>query len=57
VQELSFTFLMSNVAGLAPAASLIIAVLIRAYFLLSSLPGAAFIPSTLTAAARQKGDS
>jgi uncharacterized membrane protein YbhN (UPF0104 family) len=57
VQELSFTFLMSNVAGLAPAASLIIAVLIRAYFLLSSLPGAAFLPSTLAAAVRQKGDS
>jgi uncharacterized membrane protein YbhN (UPF0104 family) len=57
VQELSFTFLMSNVAGLNAATSLTIAVLIRGYFLLSSLPGAVFLPSTLANMARQKGDS
>lgn len=49
LQELSFTFLMSNVGGLAPAMSLTIAVLIRAYFVLSSLPGAIFLPSILSA--------
>ncbi len=54
LQELSFTFLMSNIAGLAPAVSLSIAVLIRAYFMLSSLPGALFLPSILSAMADQK---
>ena len=54
LQELSFTFLMSNVAGLAPAVSLTVAILIRAYFILSSLPGAIFLPSILAAMTEQK---
>ena len=54
LQELSFTFLMSNVAGLSPAISLTVAVLIRAYFILSSLPGAVFLPSILSAMADRK---
>jgi len=54
VQELVFTFLLSNVAGLTPAVGATIALLIRAYFLLSSLPGAAFLPSILSALAKQK---
>lgn len=54
LQELSFTFLMSNVAGLSPAVSLTVAVLIRAYFILSSLPGAVFLPSILSAMADRK---
>jgi uncharacterized membrane protein YbhN (UPF0104 family) len=54
VQELAFTFLMSNVAGLPPAVGATVALLIRAYFLLSSLPGAAFLPFILTALAKQK---
>jgi len=54
VQELSFTFLMSHVAGLTPAMSLTVAVLIRACFVLSSLPGAAFLPSILAVMATQK---
>jgi len=57
VQELSFTFLMSNVAGLTPAVSLSVAVLLRAYFILSSLPGAFFLPSILSAMADQKKES
>jgi uncharacterized membrane protein YbhN (UPF0104 family) len=57
LQELSFTFLMSHVAGLTPAMSLTVAVLIRAYFVLSSLPGAAFLPSILAAMAEQKKHS
>jgi len=54
VQELVFTFLLSNVVGLTPALGATIALLIRAYFLLSSLPGAAFLPSILSALAKQK---
>jgi uncharacterized membrane protein YbhN (UPF0104 family) len=54
VQELVFTFLLSNVIGLTPAVGATIALLIRAYFLLSSLPGAAFLPSILSALAKQK---
>ncbi len=49
VQELSLTFLFSRVAGLTPAHSLAVAVLIRIIFLLASLPGAAFLPSVLAA--------
>lgn len=49
VQELVFTFLLSKVAGLTPAASLTIPVLIRAYLMISSLPGAIFLPSILSA--------
>lgn len=54
VQELVFTFLLSNIVGLPSAVGATIALLIRAYFLLSSLPGAAFLPSILSALARQK---
>jgi glycosyltransferase 2 family protein len=54
LQELSFTFLMSNVAGLTPAMSLTVAVLIRAYFIIASLPGALFMPSMLSAMAEQR---
>jgi hypothetical protein len=54
VQELASTYLLSNVAGLSPAVSLSVAFLIRIYFLLSSLPGALFLPSTLAALAEQK---
>jgi uncharacterized membrane protein YbhN (UPF0104 family) len=56
LQELSFTFFMSNVAGLTPAVSLSVAVLIRAFFLLSSLPGAFFLPSIMAVMAKQKQD-
>lgn len=56
IQELSFTFLMSNVAGLSAQNSLTVAILIRAYFLFSSLPGAALLPSTLASMARQKDE-
>ncbi len=49
VQELTLAFLLSRVAGVSPAASLAVAVLIRIVFLLASLPGAAFLPSVLSA--------
>jgi len=57
LQELSFTFFMSNVAGLTPAVSLSVAVLIRAFFILSSLPGALSLPSIMAAMAKQKQES
>jgi uncharacterized membrane protein YbhN (UPF0104 family) len=49
LQELSFTYLFSTVAGVTPAMSLTVSVLIRAYFVISSLPGAFFLPSALSA--------
>ncbi|HSM71778.1 MAG TPA: lysylphosphatidylglycerol synthase transmembrane domain-containing protein [Anaerolineales bacterium] len=57
LQELSFTFFMSNVAGLTPAISLSVAVLIRAYFILSSLPGALFLPTVLSAVKKRDDES
>ncbi len=54
VQESVFTILLSNVVGMVPSVAATIALLIRAYFLLSSLPGAAFLPSILSALAKQK---
>ena len=49
LQELSFTFLFSNVAGVSPAIGLTVSVLIRAYQVIASLPGALFLPSALAA--------
>lgn len=54
VQEVVFAVLLSEVVGFVPSVAVTIAILIRAYFLLSSLPGAAFLPSILSALARQK---
>lgn len=54
LQELSFTFFMSNVAGLTPAVGLSVAVLLRAYFILFSLPGALFLPSIMSAMTEPK---
>ena len=57
VQELAFTFFMSNVAGLTPSVSLSVAVLIRGYFMFSSLPGALFLPSVLSSVKKQDEES
>lgn len=57
LQELSFTFFMTHVAGLTPAVSLSVAVLIRAYFILSSLPGVFALPSILAVMTKQKRDA
>lgn len=57
LQELSFTFFMTNVAGWTPAVSLSVAVLIRAFSILASLPGAFFLPSIMVAMAEQKRDA
>jgi uncharacterized membrane protein YbhN (UPF0104 family) len=49
VQELSLTFLLSQFGGLTQPESLTIAILIRALFIITSLPGAFSLPSMLTA--------
>lgn len=54
VQEVVFTLLLSEVVGFVPSVAATIALLIRAYFLLSSLPGAIFLPSILSLLAKQK---
>ncbi len=54
VQEVVFTFLLSKIVGLVPSVAATIALLIRAYFLLGSLPGAAFLPTIMAAMAKQK---
>jgi len=47
VQELSLSYLMVHIGGTDMASGLALAVLIRAAFLIASLPGAAFLPRTM----------
>ncbi len=54
LQELSLTFLFSNVAGLSTAASLTIALLFRALYTAVSLIGAFYLPGVLAAMNREK---
>jgi glycosyltransferase 2 family protein len=54
VQELSLTFLLSKFGGLSHSESLTIAVLIRMLFIITSLPGAFFLPSMLAAMNNQQ---
>jgi uncharacterized membrane protein YbhN (UPF0104 family) len=56
VQELSLTFLLSKVAGLETTTSLTVAVMIRAFYLAASLPGAVSLPSVLAAMKVEKND-
>ncbi len=49
VQELSLTFLLSRIGGLSHSESLTVAILIRTLFIITSLPGAFFLPSILAA--------
>jgi glycosyltransferase 2 family protein len=56
VQELSLTFLLSKVAGLETTTSLTVAVMIRAFYLAASLPGAAYLPSVLATMKVEKND-
>jgi hypothetical protein len=57
VQELSLTFLLSKFGGLNHSESLAIAVLIRVLFIITSLPGAFFLPSILAAMNNEKSPS
>ena len=49
VQELSLTFLFSTVGGMSTAAGLTLAVLIRVFYMVASLPGAVYMPAILSA--------
>ncbi|MGA7192553.1 MAG: lysylphosphatidylglycerol synthase transmembrane domain-containing protein [Anaerolineales bacterium] len=49
VQELSLTFLFSRVGGISPAAGLTLAVMIRVFYMVASLPGAVYLPAILSA--------
>lgn len=49
VQELSMTFLLTSLGGLTESESATVAVLVRIIFLITSLPGAYFLPSILAA--------
>ncbi len=55
VQELSLTFLFSTVGGLSTAASLTVAVLIRALYIAVSLVGAFFLPGILSSVSKTEG--
>lgn len=54
VQELSLTFLLSRVGGLSHSESLTVAILVRTLFLVTSLPGAYFLPSILAAMSTER---
>ena len=49
VQELSLTFLFSTVGGMSTTAGLTLAVLIRVFYMVASLPGAVYMPAILSA--------
>ena len=49
VQELSLTFLFSTVGGISTAVGLTMAVLIRVFYMVASLPGAVYMPAILSA--------
>jgi uncharacterized membrane protein YbhN (UPF0104 family) len=49
VQELSMTFLLSQLGGLSSSESATVALLTRLLFIITSLPGAFFLPSILAA--------
>lgn len=57
VQELSLTYLFSEVAGTSMANALTLAVLVRVITMIASLPGAFYLPSVLTAIDKAKTGS
>ncbi len=54
VQELTMTFLLTRLGGLSPSESATVALLTRALFIITSLPGAFFLPSILAAMNEKK---
>lgn len=56
VQELSLTFLLSKFGGLTEPESLTIAILVRALFIITSLPGAFSLSSMLTIIKEKQND-
>lgn len=57
VQELSMTFLLVQLGGLSSSESATIALLTRLLFIITSLPGAFFLPSILVAMNEKKSES
>lgn len=56
VQELSLTFLLTQYGGLTSSESATIALLTRLLFIITSLPGAYFLPTILVAINKEKDD-
>lgn len=54
MQELSLTYLLSNLGNMTLANSLVVAILIRIIFVLASLPGAIYLPTILSSIAKQR---
>ncbi len=54
VQELSMTFLLAQLGGLSSSESATVALLTRAMFIITSMPGAFFLPSILAAMNEKK---
>ena len=54
VQELSMTFLLTQLGGLSSSESATVALLTRAIFIITSMPGAFFLPSILAAMNEKK---
>ena len=54
VQELASTYFFSNVVGVSMANALTLAVLVRVFQMIASLPGAFYLPSILTAIDKAK---
>lgn len=57
VQELSLTFLLSRIGGLSHSESLTVAILIRTLFVVTSFPGALFLPSILASVSNGRDKS
>lgn len=56
VQELSMTFLLAQLGGLSSSESATVALLTRAMFIITSMPGAFFLPTILAAMNDKKSD-
>ena len=54
VQELSMTFLLTQLGGLSSSEGATVALLTRLIFIITSLPGAFFLPSILAAMNEKK---
>lgn len=56
VQEIAMTLIFTNVGGISTKNSLTIALLVRTFQMLASLPGVAFVPSILVGIRQRKAD-
>ncbi len=56
LQEISMTFVFSEIAGVSFASAVAVALLFRTLMMLASLPGALFLPGVLTGTRRSSAD-